>query len=46
MKNLLHFTKDFRKSHGQPECTWKIVCEDRVFLSDFIFTFPCVGSNI
>ena len=30
MKNLLHFTINIRKSHHQPQCTFQLVCQDRV----------------
>ena len=40
MINLLHFTINVRKSHRHPQCTLKLLCEDRVLLeSAFIFLY-------
>ena len=42
---LLHLTINVRNSHRQPQCTLRLVFENRV-LFVFIFTFLCGGSSI
>jgi len=43
---LLQFKINVRKSSRLPQCALQLVCEDRVFSSDLLFTFFYAGSSI
>jgi hypothetical protein len=43
---FVRFTMSVYKFHRQIQCSLQLVCEDRVLLSELIFTFIFMGSSV
>jgi len=46
MTHLLQFTINDRKSRRQPQCTSRLVCEDRMFFARIYLDISYAGSSI